>query len=79
MKNTPRILTLLLLVLVFIVPLSAHQPVHAKHGMVVAMEATAVDAGRGASSVAANPVSAPACGCDISSGGTNASHCDRVW
>jgi gamma-glutamyltranspeptidase / glutathione hydrolase len=43
--NIRRFLPLVLLLLLVVVPVKADSPVHAKHGMVVAMEATATGAG----------------------------------
>ena len=45
MCNARRFVSALLLFVVFIAPLSARQPVRARRGMVVAMEATAADVG----------------------------------
>ena len=44
-KSLPRWLATVVATLVLVAPLGARQPVHARHGMVVAMEATAADVG----------------------------------
>src|SRR5216117_1862714 len=43
--NARRLASLVVAVVLFIAPLGARQPVRARHGMVVAMEATAADVG----------------------------------
>ncbi|HEV3139402.1 MAG TPA: gamma-glutamyltransferase [Vicinamibacterales bacterium] len=45
MFSPRRLITIVLVIVVCIAPLSARQPVRARHGMVVAMEATAADVG----------------------------------
>src|SRR5579862_1397462 len=45
MLNARRSLSILVAVILFVAPLSARQPVRARHGMVVTMEANAADVG----------------------------------